>query len=44
MTHGDYDDYWKQPGYNVEEYWDTHADVLLSARRLVRLLHPRDDR
>jgi putative CocE/NonD family hydrolase len=27
MTHGDYDDYWKQPGYNVEEYWDTHANV-----------------
>lgn len=27
MTHGDYDDYWKQFGYNVEEYWDSHADV-----------------
>jgi uncharacterized protein len=27
MTHGDYDDYWKQPGYNVEEYWDIHANV-----------------
>jgi putative CocE/NonD family hydrolase len=27
MTHGDYDDYWKQKGYNVEEYWDTHASV-----------------
>ena len=27
MTHGDYDDYWKQTGYNVEEFWDTHANV-----------------
>ncbi|HUX85556.1 MAG TPA: CocE/NonD family hydrolase, partial [Chloroflexota bacterium] len=27
MTHGDYDDYWQQPGYNVEEYWDHHANV-----------------
>jgi uncharacterized protein len=27
MTHSDYDDYWKQPGYNVEEHYDAHADV-----------------
>lgn len=27
MTHGDYDAYWKEFGYNVEEYWGTHADV-----------------
>lgn len=27
LTHGDYDDYWKQHGYNVEEYFDQHADV-----------------
>jgi putative CocE/NonD family hydrolase len=27
MTHADYDEYWKQLGYNVEEYWDVHANV-----------------
>jgi predicted acyl esterase len=27
MTHGDDDEYWKQPGYNVEEYWDDRANV-----------------
>ncbi|MGH7912880.1 MAG: CocE/NonD family hydrolase, partial [Candidatus Dormibacteraceae bacterium] len=27
VRHGDYDDYWKQRGYNVEEYYDEHADV-----------------
>ncbi|HET8580823.1 MAG TPA: CocE/NonD family hydrolase [Nitrospiraceae bacterium] len=27
LTHGDYDDYWKQHGYNVEEYYNLHADV-----------------
>jgi uncharacterized protein len=27
MTHADYDDYWKRIGYNVEEYWDVHANV-----------------
>jgi uncharacterized protein len=27
LTHGDYDDYWKQHGYNVEEYYAEHADV-----------------
>lgn len=27
LTHGEYDDYWKQYGYNVEEYYDRHADV-----------------
>ena len=44
LRHGDYDDYWKQHGYNVEEYYDDHADVpLYSPQRLVRLLHPRHD-
>lgn len=27
IAHGDYDDYWKRPGYTVEEYWEEHADV-----------------
>ena len=27
VRHGDYGDYWKQRGYNVEEYYDEHADV-----------------
>ncbi|MFZ0218156.1 MAG: CocE/NonD family hydrolase, partial [Candidatus Dormiibacterota bacterium] len=27
VRHADYDDYWKQPGYNVEEHYDEHADV-----------------
>ena len=27
MTHGDYDDYWKQRGYAISEYYDEHADV-----------------
>jgi uncharacterized protein len=27
ISHGDYDDYWKRPGYTAEEYWDDHADV-----------------
>jgi uncharacterized protein len=27
IAHGDYDDYWKRPGYTAEEYWDDHADV-----------------
>jgi putative CocE/NonD family hydrolase len=27
VRHGDYDDYWKQRGYNVEEYYDQYADV-----------------
>ncbi|MGH2585029.1 MAG: CocE/NonD family hydrolase [Dehalococcoidia bacterium] len=27
ITHGDYDDYWKRPGYTAEEYWEQHADV-----------------
>ena len=26
-THGDYDDYWKQRGYAIDEYYDEHADV-----------------
>jgi putative CocE/NonD family hydrolase len=26
-THGDYDDYWKQPGYSAEEYYTQHKDV-----------------
>jgi len=29
LRHGDYDDYWKQHGYNVEEYYDEHSDVPL---------------
>ena len=27
QTHGDYDDYWKQRGYAMSEYYDEHADV-----------------
>ena len=27
MTHGDYDDYWRQRGYAISEYYDEHADV-----------------
>ena len=27
LTHGDYDDYWKQRGYAIDEYYDEHADV-----------------
>ena len=27
MTHSDYDSYWKQAGYNVEEHYAEHADV-----------------
>ena len=27
LTHGDYDDYWKQRGYAISEYYDQHADV-----------------
>ena len=27
MKHGDYDDYWKQRGYAISEYYDEHADV-----------------
>ena len=27
MTHGDYDDYWKQRGYAMSEYYEEHADV-----------------
>lgn len=27
VRHGDYDDYWKQRGYNVEEYYEEHSDV-----------------
>lgn len=27
VRHGDYDDYWKQLGLNVEEHYDRHADV-----------------
>ena len=27
LTHGDYDAYWKQNGYNVEEYYAEHKDV-----------------
>ena len=27
VTHGEYDDYWKQRGYAISEYYDEHADV-----------------
>ena len=27
LTHGDYDDYWKQRGYAISEYYQEHADV-----------------
>jgi uncharacterized protein len=27
LTRGDYDDYWKQFGLNVEEYYEQHADI-----------------
>ncbi len=27
LTHGDYDEYWKQHGYNAEEFYATHPDV-----------------
>ena len=26
-THGEYDDYWKQRGYGISEYYGEHADV-----------------
>ena len=27
FTHGDYDEFWKQPGFAIEEYLEAHADV-----------------
>ena len=27
LTHGDYDEYWKQRGYAISEYYEQHADV-----------------
>ncbi|MHB0877939.1 MAG: CocE/NonD family hydrolase [Anaerolineae bacterium] len=27
LTHGDYDDYWRQRGYAISHYYDEHADV-----------------
>ena len=27
LTHGDYDDYWRQRGYAISEYYQEHADV-----------------
>ena len=27
ITHGEYDDYWKQRGYAISEYYEEHADV-----------------
>ncbi|MFQ5860831.1 MAG: CocE/NonD family hydrolase [Dehalococcoidia bacterium] len=27
LTHGDYDDFWRQPGFNIEEHLEGHADV-----------------
>ena len=26
-THGDYDEYWKQPGFDFEEHFENHSDV-----------------
>jgi putative CocE/NonD family hydrolase len=27
LTHGNYDDYWRQRGYAISEYYEEHADV-----------------
>ena len=27
FTHGEYDDYWKQRGYAISQYYEEHADV-----------------
>jgi putative CocE/NonD family hydrolase len=27
LTHADYDDFWKNPGYNLEEYIDDYPDI-----------------
>ena len=27
MTHGEFDDYWRQRGYAISEYYEEHADV-----------------
>lgn len=27
LTHGEYDDYWRQRGYAISEYYEEHADV-----------------
>jgi len=27
LTHGEYDDYWRQRGYAISDYYDGHADV-----------------
>ena len=27
LTHGEFDDYWKQRGYAMDEYFDEHSDV-----------------
>lgn len=27
LTHGDYDDYWRQRGYAISDYYEEHADV-----------------
>jgi putative CocE/NonD family hydrolase len=27
LTHGEFDEYWKQRGYAIEEYYEEHADV-----------------
>ena len=27
LTHGEYDDYWKQRGYAISDYYEEHADV-----------------
>ncbi len=27
LTNADYNDYWKQPGFAIQEYWEQHSDV-----------------
>ena len=27
LTKSKYDDYWKQPGFAIDEYWDQHPDI-----------------
>lgn len=27
LTHGEFDDYWKQRGYAIDEYYEEHADI-----------------
>ena len=37
-TRGDYDEYWKQPGFDFEEHFDNHSDVPILFGALVRLV------